>query len=263
MQFVLRSSCPNLLTKKQAEWTTAWVSHYCWEAGINNEIEQPKKPTSSHWLLDEIRLPLIRDFHNNCGYCGESLPTPQNEANKAHASKGDIDHFLPKAIYPDQVYLWTNYVWSCKPCNQLKKEFHSVDHPLFNPCCEEDCEQLNFDEETGLYALQPAVANDKDWQQRLKNSEQKTMLNAEEICKKRRLRISTLRRHFSSINRLPYQIQTIKTEFPDIANQLQEQINEDIAAIREILTGPDFYNLLQKQYETLLLEYPQIAEMLK
>ncbi|MCI5211520.1 MAG: hypothetical protein D3910_22680, partial [Candidatus Electrothrix sp. ATG2] len=84
MQFVRKSSCPELLKEKQSGWTGPWIAYYRSKNGL--DCERVSRPSSSHWLLDAIRLPLIKDFHNNCGYCGQSVPTPQN----ASASKGDV-----------------------------------------------------------------------------------------------------------------------------------------------------------------------------
>lgn len=264
MQPIIRSDCPELLAEKQAQWTASWTAHYHWKAGVSIKIERPKKPTDSHWLKDGIRLLLIKDFHNNCGYCGESLPTPHGiaEQDTELASKGDVDHLLPKAFYPELVYEWTNYIWSCKPCNQLKKEFHSVNYPLLHPCCKEDCSKAVFIEDTGRYDLLNIVANDDNWKQRLKNSELKTMLNADEICQKRRLKISMLRQRFTSVVEYLNMIHQLKSTHPDITNSLQEQTDNTITEILEIISSPDFYYLLQEQYQLLLQNHPQVAVLL-
>ncbi len=247
MQFVRRSSCPELLTEKQTEWTGPWIAYYRSKNGLDSE--QVSRPSSSHWLLDDIRLPLIKDFHNNCGYCGQSLPTPQN----ASVSKGDVDHYLPKSDYPDQVYEWTNYVWSCKPCNGLKWTFHSIEYPLLNPCCKEDCDHLQFIEDTGKYTLKDSVANDAYWQRRLCNSEQKTCLNAEEICHKRRFEISTLRKRFESIAENIRNIDNVSMLQNKESNgriiaaikTMEGQVCSDIEEILTITCCLEFYFLLQ------------------
>jgi hypothetical protein len=260
MQLIIRSDCPKLLTENKVQWTAPWVAHYRWKKGISPEIVQLKKPSDGYWRDDKIRLLLIKDFHNNCGYCGESLPTPQGMAEQKteRASKGDVDHLLPKAFYPELVYEWTNYIWSCKPCNQLKNNFYSINHPLLNPCCEEDCSKIVFIEDTEQYALQNTVANNDIWRERLKNSEQKTMLNADEICKKRRFKISMLCQRFTSIADYIDMIH----KSPDTANLLQPIVNNDVIEISEIMGVPDFYYLLQEQYQLLLQKHPQVAALL-
>ena len=76
MHFIKRSNCPKILVDNQDKWTAPWVAHYRWQKGVSTETKKPNKPTTGYWRHDEIRLILIKDFHNNCGYCGESLPTP-------------------------------------------------------------------------------------------------------------------------------------------------------------------------------------------
>lgn len=263
MQFVHRSSCPELLEEKQADWTAPWLVYYRWKTGMNCETKKVTRPSSSHWLRDEIRLPLIKDFHNNCGYCGQSLPTPQNTS----VSKGDVDHYLPQSDYPDQVYEWTNYVWSCKPCNGLKWTFHSTEHPLLNPCCKKDCTQLLFIEDTGQYILKPAVANDTYWQQRLNNNERKTCLNADEICQKRCVGISMLRQRFESIAGTIDNIAMLRKRdsggrLGTAIKRMKGQLCSDIEEILIITGSPEFYFLLQEQYRRLRQKYRKVAELI-
>jgi hypothetical protein len=274
MHFIKRSDCPQYLTDNQVKWTAPWVAHYGWQKGVSAQAEQPKKPTDGHWRDDKIRLVLIKDFHNNCGYCGESLPTPKKTGKKSarqdsdqeimFTSKGDVDHLVPKAIDPESVYQWSNYIWSCKPCNQLKNEFYSRQYSLLNPSDEYDCATLIFIEDTGQYALNKTVADNENWQQRFKNSELKTLLNADETCKKRCLRISTLCQRFSSITSNLSNV-VLLADFPgDVAviTNLQAGIDSELTEIKEIMSMPDFYFLAQEKYQLLLEEYPQVATLL-
>jgi uncharacterized protein (TIGR02646 family) len=249
MHFIDRSDCPPLLVTNQVQWTAPWIGHYRWQKDISVSPVQPPKPTDNHWLKDEIRFLLIQDFHNNCGYCGEVIPTPQNR----QASKGDVDHFLPKAVYPEKVYEWDNYIWSCKPCNQQKLEFYSVSYPLLNPSCEEDCNSLVFNEDTGRYVLQDNVANEDYWKERFKNSELKTMLNSDELCRKRRNKIMLLRGRFESIAMF---LPLLPNNDENLSFILQKQIDDSRAEILDIMDSPDFHLLLRDSYQSLCQKYP-------
>lgn len=249
MQLIKRSACPKLLEDNQEQWTIPWIAHYSWQKDNSAPPVKPPKPTDNHWLKDEIRLLLIQDFHNNCGYCGEVIPTPQNRP----ASKGDVDHFLPKAVYPEKVYEWDNYIWSCKPCNEHKQEFYSVSYPLLKPCCEEDCNSLMFNEDTGRYVLQDNVANEDYWKERFKNSELKTMLNSDELCSKRRNKIMLLRGRFESIARF---LRLSLNNGENFSSILQKQIDDSRAEILAIMNSPDFHLLLQDSYQLFCQEYP-------
>jgi hypothetical protein len=48
-----------------------------------------------------------------CMYCEDSV--------------GDeIEHYRPKDIYPDVVFAWGNYLYSCGPCNGPKRNFFAI-----------------------------------------------------------------------------------------------------------------------------------------
>ena len=53
------------------------------------------------------QLALMCPGARRCGYCEDS-------------AESDIDHFRPKTLYPDQVFVWENYLPSCAPCNRKK-----------------------------------------------------------------------------------------------------------------------------------------------
>ncbi len=260
MQFIKRSACPQLLADNKLEWTIPWIVFY----RIGVEKVPPKLPSVAHWRKPEIRIVLINDFHNNCGFCGESIPTPLSEDTEAQnterVSIGDVEHLKPKSKYPELVYEWSNYLWSCKPCNFLKKEFFNKNYPFLNPCCEEDCANLVFIEDTGRYELRDVIADDDYWTKRIKHTEQKTMLNVDELCRKRRLKIGSLRKSFESIARLlPILLNNSNANFSFI---LQKQIDDSLAEILAIMNSPDFHLLLQNYYQSFCQEYPLVKSCL-
>ena len=258
MQFIKRSACPQLLADNQSEWTMPWVVFY----RIGVEKVPPKLPSVAHWRKPEIRIVLINDFHNNCGFCGESIPTPLLEDTEAQNTErvgiGDVEHLKPKSKYPELVYEWANYLWSCKPCNFQKKEFFDKNHPFLNPCCEEDCENLEFIEDTGRYELKDTVVDDY-WKQRLRNTELKTMLNADELCRKRKFKIGSLRKKFESIERFLL----LLSNGINLSNIFQKQIDDSCAEILAIMASPDFHLLLQDSYQSFCQEYPLVKNCLR
>ncbi|MEE8532972.1 MAG: HNH endonuclease, partial [Alphaproteobacteria bacterium] len=95
------------------------------------------KPTESHWRRFHDQL--SETFFGICGYCEEE-------------DKGEVDHFRPKSRYPERVYEWSNWVFSCHICNLLKGQkwpnFGYVD-----PCAKLQTERpesyFQFDTKTG------------------------------------------------------------------------------------------------------------------
>jgi len=99
MHFVNRGPEPRDLKAIRVRCTPRWVEFYQNRRGL--------KPNDEHWLT--FREPLQDAFFMLCGYCEEIC-------------KGEIDHFKPKSRHPHLVYEWSNWVFSCHDCNQMKGE---------------------------------------------------------------------------------------------------------------------------------------------
>lgn len=54
----------------------------------------------------------------NCEYCGDDLLNSW----KSYSAM-EIDHLLPKFVYEEHRFNYSNYVTSCSTCNQLKRQF--------------------------------------------------------------------------------------------------------------------------------------------
>lgn len=285
MHFISRNNCPAYLSENKATWTIPWVAHYRWQKDVSIETEKPPKPSDGYWRDNRIRLVLMEDYKNNCGYCGALLPTPQYRrgvlqqvsvnGNIEFSSKGDVDHMKAKARQPELTYEWLNYVWSCKPCNQHKGEFHSSNYPLLNPNVEDDCTKIGFIEDTGQYTLIHEVHNNATWKNRFKNNEKKTLINSVEHCKKRKLIISMLHQRFESTRKDRdnlTKLNNILIKFDnnnDAAAQIQSVIDKtqvdidvSISEIKAIIDNKEYYFLVQKYYQLWLLEYPEVAGLL-
>ena len=77
-----------------------------------------------------------------CMYCEDSKGTA-------------IDHFWPKADYPDRAFTWLNYMLACSECNSKKSRRFPLDPQgaplLLNPVEEEPLDHLAFSPSTGKY----------------------------------------------------------------------------------------------------------------
>ncbi len=66
----------------------------------------------------------------------------------------DIEHFRPKATFPDQMYAWTNMLLCCTECGRIKGNAFPLDpkdRPLLvNPSTEDPWDHLDFDPMTGI-----------------------------------------------------------------------------------------------------------------
>ena len=99
MHWVDRGPEPGRLDVVRARETPAWVRCYVHGHG--------SRPNTHYWT--HFRDDLKRPFHGLCAYCEEIDP-------------GEVDHFRPKSKHPHLVYAWDNWVFSCHPCNQAKRE---------------------------------------------------------------------------------------------------------------------------------------------
>ncbi|HET9656726.1 MAG TPA: hypothetical protein VFP72_15345 [Kineosporiaceae bacterium] len=77
-----------------------------------------------------------------CMYCEDSLATT-------------IDHYRPKATYPDHCFAWSNYLLACSYCNSnMKRDAFPVDGDqplLIDPTTMDPLEHLALSPTTGLY----------------------------------------------------------------------------------------------------------------
>lgn len=110
----------------------------------------PKAEAQRLWdqkgrALDEVRatLEVMATGHERCMYCEDSAGT-------------DIEHFWPKATYPQKAFTWTNYLLACSACNSNHKRnqfpVDAVGAPLLiEPTVEEPREHLSFSSRTGKF----------------------------------------------------------------------------------------------------------------
>jgi uncharacterized protein (TIGR02646 family) len=249
MEFIKRSDEPEHLIKNKKKWTKPWVDYYHKKRDQEGKLIREKKPSDNHWTNDKIRKFLISDFKNNCGYCGCSRPTPRSAPDEETSPRGHVDHYKAKAIHPELTYEWSNYIWSCEACNVEKGEFDDPNAPILNPCQWKDCVQLIFIIDSGKYCLH----NDIDpYNLRLINTDQQTMLNSDEIAVRRRNRVKNIKNLFHNV-----------AIILKINSELTAQIiNENIDCIKKDLEDTEFYFLIQKNYQDLRKQHPNIAQLI-
>jgi 5-methylcytosine-specific restriction endonuclease McrA len=100
---------PRILTEKYVREKTA---HY-------------KDTKKKVWGSKNLIRALLEMGRNKCAYC---------ECNVSEESKYmEVEHFKPKALYPDDVLNWDNLLPSCKRCNGQKDNHDVLSHPIVNP----------------------------------------------------------------------------------------------------------------------------------
>jgi len=81
----------------------------------------PKKNVVGNTTFDDVKEKLIEmcSGAERCHYCEDS-------------KADEVEHLLPKDVYPDYCYQWTNYFYSCGPCNTKKSNKCAIINPANN-----------------------------------------------------------------------------------------------------------------------------------
>jgi len=97
MHWVDRGPEPQHLKAIHAQYTPRWIQYY------RDRIGSP--PRDDRWRVFHEELSTV--FFGLCAYCEEIY-------------KGEVEHFRPKSRFPEQVYIWSNWVFACHDCNHKK-----------------------------------------------------------------------------------------------------------------------------------------------
>ncbi|MCA1042900.1 HNH endonuclease [Bacillus toyonensis] len=108
MIHITRTNCPSKLINEKTKLTQEF---------INNG--------SSVWGKSYIKSALLEMSHNKCAYCECKL----DEESKYI----EVEHFLPKNVYPQLVVDWNNLLPSCKRCNGKKGTHDSQQESIIDP----------------------------------------------------------------------------------------------------------------------------------
>lgn len=105
---------------------------------VNDEWQRARQTP----LLREDVLGMLKRMmgeRERCMYCLDSHGT-------------DIEHFWPKAPYPERMFLWPNLLLCCAECGRLKGDRFPLlagQSLMIDPTAEEPWEYLDFDPTTG------------------------------------------------------------------------------------------------------------------
>ncbi len=100
MIFVERTEEPVALRRNKQRWQQKLAD------APTKETREKAQEKYRHKQIQEV----LRDqmFHGKCAYC---------ETFFAHTAHGHIEHFWPKAQYPEKTFEWENLLWACPICN--------------------------------------------------------------------------------------------------------------------------------------------------
>ena len=106
MRWVDRGPEPAGVAGYDRQFTQRWVDYF--ENGVGG------RPTDSYWI--EYRSALGGKTSNLCWYCERQCDV----SLESFSLRPTVDHFRPVSRFPQLVYAWANWVFSCHRCNQEK-----------------------------------------------------------------------------------------------------------------------------------------------
>jgi hypothetical protein len=123
---------------------------------------------------DAVKELVKRETNEKCLYC---------ESKIGHVYYGDVEHILPKSVFPDLTFDLTNLSYACSICNNKKKDYHDPDLFLINPFID--------DPYVEFIALGPLIKG-KPGRDRATLTELRLELNRPELFERRKERIERL-----------------------------------------------------------------------
>ncbi|PEA89155.1 HNH endonuclease [Bacillus thuringiensis] len=120
MIHIQRPACPKKLTKEVKN-------------NLTHEFINSKK---SVWGQTYIKKALLEMSYSKCAYCECKLDK--------ESMYMEVEHFLPKNIYPRHVVEWKNLLPSCKRCNVKKGVHDPNEESIVNPAEDIPIEHLTM-----------------------------------------------------------------------------------------------------------------------
>jgi uncharacterized protein (TIGR02646 family) len=151
MRRVIRSPLEEAIQKRLNQRQTE-ADHKRMEKSLRvNDAWQNARQTRLMLAVLET-LKRMMGEHERCMYCLDSHGT-------------DIEHFWPKAPYPERMFLWPNLLLCCAECGRLKGDRFPLvagQPMLIDPTAEEPWLCLDFDPTTGNLVARFDLESD-DW----------------------------------------------------------------------------------------------------
>lgn len=112
-----KTAQPAILTQHADNWTRDLMSFV-------NRGEKAPDSVKNRYNHPDIKDALTHETHGKCMYC---------EGFIGAVSYSHIEHFRPKANYPDKTFEWENLGLSCQVCNMNKNDVFDELLPYINP----------------------------------------------------------------------------------------------------------------------------------
>ena len=132
---ITKGQSPQVLIDYHVQWTTALNDAISTYGGYSNIPKQQRETILSHYRHRDIVNALAASSHSKCAFC-ECMPQQGGYI--------EIDHFLPKSLYPDLTFEWNNLLPICKNCNVAKSDHDTRLLPIIDPSQKDPAALLTY-----------------------------------------------------------------------------------------------------------------------
>lgn len=108
MRWIDRGPEPGGVAGYAQQFTQGWVDYFQNSVG--------SRPEDFRWV--EFRSTLASRSNNICWYCERFCHTDAESRERAPT----VDHFRPISRFPALAYAWSNWIFSCRRCNENKDD---------------------------------------------------------------------------------------------------------------------------------------------
>lgn len=145
MRWIDRGAEPDGVAGYAQRYTPGWVDYFQNRVG--------GRPSDFLWSV--FRPTLGSRSNNICWYCERQCDTEAEVGGLAPT----VDHFRPISRFPQLAYEWSNWIFSCRRCNEDNKQDKWPDSGYVDPCAADVTERPEhyFDYDTATGEI---VAND-------------------------------------------------------------------------------------------------------
>lgn len=126
------STPPSVLEENAEKWTKELMDNIDKYGGYEKIPQEVKNSMWVHYREKEIKKILFDSSHGKCAFC---------EAKPAESGNIEVEHFMPKSLYPSKAFEWTNLLPVCRKCNDSKSNHDTGKEAIVNPS-EEDPENI-------------------------------------------------------------------------------------------------------------------------
>lgn len=102
---------PTILNTHASQWTSELMNLVTQYSGYSNIPKTQRNSVVNRYRNEEIQDAIEDITNGHCVFCGSSIGT---------VSYINIEHFLPKSVYPHLTFEWENLFPACQACNGKK-----------------------------------------------------------------------------------------------------------------------------------------------